>query len=419
MKKIILKLALIALVVAPFGVSTMAEAVSPVTVGNDAADRIILDTYSDFTIIDTNNPVSADGWLSTFSFYAENDNPFQFVLVDESNEVKWISPTITPAVNGPQSYSYVVAVEEGWNLGVHFEETGTIPFDQIGEQAVYTPNNNGMPVVGDLLTIEGTNGRTYSWGASGTVAETCTTLIEVSDTNTIYTGMTNIDPVSSSDDTLFTGPSGNAVLADSVGFPGAWDTAESDPAVSGASWVNNSAIPPTNPADAGGNGLQNEWRMFSESFVIPPGATVSSATLDFTADNSAKAYLDNSFVGEATNYNTIQSNVLGALTPGTYELEFVVKNDAFNNPNNPTGLIYKVVIDYCVPNDMPVLSCPAAPAIAAAYLKSENIKPGSTLGKNIISQVAALMGPQTDFKGVSKCQTGYKEKVEAYVQTID
>jgi hypothetical protein len=41
------------------------------------------------------------------------------------------------------------------------------------------------------------------------------------------------------------------------------------------------------------------------------------------------------------------------ITAGMHELEFVVKNDAYEGPDNPTGLLYKVTISYCVSNTPP------------------------------------------------------------------
>ncbi|MGE5297638.1 MAG: hypothetical protein ACM3KM_00555 [Acidobacteriaceae bacterium] len=398
---------------AVLGIPSGADAAG-ITVGNPAVSRAVVDTYSDFTIIDTNNPVSGNGWLTSFSYYAQNTNSFEFVLVDSTNVVKWISSKITPPATGLQIYNSVVAVETGWNLGVHFDLTGTIPFDYVGDPAIYTPNNNGMPTVGQKLSIEGSSGRTYSWNGNGTEAMTCSTISLVSGTNTEFKHLTLSNPGSSSDDSLFTlGTTGAAVQVQPDGFPGAWDAASNDPDVSGAIWVNDTAIAPTPSGIEGQNGGVDVWRLFSQSFNIPAGATVSSAVLHFTADNSVEAFLDNSSVGSAPSYTTV-NDVSLTLTPGQHELEFVVKNDAYTGATNPTGLLYKADVNYCVPNAAP--ECPAAPSIAAAYLKSLGIKSNSAVSKNIISQVAHKMGPQTDFSQVHACDlTGYSNAVKAYV----
>jgi len=396
-----------------FAISTPVFAAG-INVGNDAIDRAVVDTYSNFTIIDTNNPVSVDGWLTAFNYYAKNTNKFQFVLIDGSNVVKWVSPTVTPLSTGTQTYNAVVAVESGWNLGVHFDSTGTIPFDYVGAPATYTPNNDGPVIVGEELYVEGTSDRIYSWKASGTEAETCSTTTLLSSTDTQFEGLTTIDPSGSSNNSLFNlGVSGSAVLTDSDGYPGAWDAAEADPDVAGAIWVNNTATAPTPGGIGDGqDGSINVWRLFSHAFSIPAGATVSSAMLHFTSDNSVGAFLDEASVGTANDYTIVNDTAL-TVGSGTHELEFVVKNDAYN-AINPTGLIYRAVIDYCVPNPAP--ECPAAPSVAGKLLKEHNVKAKAVT--NYISQVAHEMGPQNTFHNVEACNiTAYKDAVNVYLDT--
>ena len=141
------------------------------TVGNPTTKRKSVDTYSDFTVIDTNHPVNASGDLTTFQYYAANRNPFEFVLVDKNNVVRWISPPILPSGEGAGSYTAEkpVPVQAGWNLGVHSESTGVIPFDQPGARIVSTPNNSGTPTVGSAIKPfnipSGTFARVYSISA--------------------------------------------------------------------------------------------------------------------------------------------------------------------------------------------------------------------------------------------------------------
>src|SRR5262245_26241827 len=72
--------------------ATPAAEAAALIVGNPATDRKAVDTYTNFTVIDTNHPVSATGFASTFQYYAESKNPFEFVLVDKTNTVEWVSP---------------------------------------------------------------------------------------------------------------------------------------------------------------------------------------------------------------------------------------------------------------------------------------------------------------------------------------
>jgi hypothetical protein len=141
------------------------------TVGNPTTNRKSVDTYSDFTVIDTNHPVNASGALSKFQYYAANRNAFEFVLVDKNNVVQWISPPILPSGEGAGTYAAEkpVPVQAGWNLGVHSESTGVIPFDQPGARIVSTANNSGAPTVGSAIKPfnipSGTFARVYSISA--------------------------------------------------------------------------------------------------------------------------------------------------------------------------------------------------------------------------------------------------------------
>lgn len=143
------------------------------TVGNDTSVRDNTDSYTNFTIIDTNHPAEFTGDLTTFSYYASKTNHFRFVVVDEDDVVKWVGGEITPPSVGVHTYTpgTPVHVEEGWNVGMYFVTEGAIPFDLGGEPAVWTPNNNGLPHVGDTLSleapIEGWTDRIYSFVANG------------------------------------------------------------------------------------------------------------------------------------------------------------------------------------------------------------------------------------------------------------
>ncbi len=140
----------------------------PLDVGNPANNNGNVDTYSNFSIVDTNNPAQSGGYVVSFQYFASNTNPFEFILVDPSGVVEWVSPIITPAGTGVQTYipTTNVPVQAGWNLGAHFDSTGTVPFSLTGAPASYTPNNNGTPVVENPLTIEGISDRTYAWNAT-------------------------------------------------------------------------------------------------------------------------------------------------------------------------------------------------------------------------------------------------------------
>jgi len=129
-----------------------------------------------------------------------------------------------------------------------------------------------------------------------------------------------------------------------------WYTENTSPFV-GAYWV--SSID-------GSEGIagEDQWRLFKEDFTIPSGAVNISGSLYMTADNAVEAYLNGTSAG-STGY------VYGAapadpkphyfasahgpytLAPvvGSNTLTFVVRNWSGTGAN-PTGLLYKAVIEY-------------------------------------------------------------------------
>lgn len=58
-------------------------------------------------------------------------------------------------------------------------------------------------------------------------------------------------------------------------------------------------------------------------------------------------------------------------------------------------------------------NCPAAPAVANAYLRERHIR-GRTHGR-IVSAVARHMGPGSSFDGMQPCDQGYAGAVRAYI----
>ena len=278
-----------------------------------------------------------------------------------------------------------------------------------------------MPVVGQALVVEGTTNRTYSWNGNGSDFASCTTTTLLSSTATHFNGLTNVDPAGSSAAGLFTqGTAGAAVAVGPDGFPGAWDGAINDPRVAGAIYVNNMSVAPSTPAgtDPGQDGNVNVWRLFTHAFTLPAGAVVSSSALHLAADNSVGAFLDNVFVGTAPAYNAVSDFALAA-SAGAHQLQFVVKNDAYDGATNPTGVIYRADINYCVPAVPPQTECPAAPSVAANLLKLHNVKPKTT-SPNYIADVAHKMGPQTLFNGVNACNTAaYRTAVDTFLHSTE
>ena len=232
------------------------------------------------------------------------------------------------------------------NIDLDIEGVGSVKYVKIDQGANYI--DPAYPDLGfDLDAVVALN-------AIEAPEEECTTITLVSDTSTMFVGLTETDPAGSSDDSAFVGGTpGDAVVVVATGFIGAWDTTSADPDVAGASWVSNNVVQPTDPAgpDPGQNGAIDTWRLFSDSFTIPAEASsISSPVSHFTSDNSVEAFLDGTSVGTAPSYTTVADSAPLTITTGAHTFKFVTKNDAYTGANNPTGLIYKVSVDYCIPD---------------------------------------------------------------------
>jgi hypothetical protein len=161
------------LAVVAFALSVNFAFAADITIGNDANPRANVDTYQNFVIVDTNHPANADGKIELIDYYASNQNPIRFLLVDGDKKVKWISNEITPSISaGKNTYTLhtPATVKTGWNIGLYFKETGTIPYDMNGTGVTYwQANNSGLPLVGSTLNAEvyAPQTRTYSFIAYG------------------------------------------------------------------------------------------------------------------------------------------------------------------------------------------------------------------------------------------------------------
>lgn len=130
----------------------------------------------------------------------------------------------------------------------------------------------------------------------------------------------------------------------------------------GALWTSTHATWPGGSGNVEGLPSSDQWRLFEDNFNLPVGATVTSANLSFSGDNAVDVYLNGNTTPVATTNNTYGA-VPGALpqnfassfnTPfvpviGNNALDFVLRNWGGDYSSNPTGLLYKATINYCVP----------------------------------------------------------------------
>ena len=148
--------------------------------GNDATVAAShLDTYASFVIVDTNLPISADGFLTSWSFYAGAALPVTldivrlessaYVVIGESASVTPTALQVNTVVTTTLPF---IPVKSGDYVGMYFTSTGVVPFNDGGALAVWTPQSLGAnPAVGATLPIEvGTSNRTYSISVTGTTS---------------------------------------------------------------------------------------------------------------------------------------------------------------------------------------------------------------------------------------------------------
>ncbi len=126
------------------------------------------------------------------------------------------------------------------------------------------------------------------------------------------------------------------------------------PTLDGAVWIST--------ADKTETPIDTSWRKFHDEFVIPATAYGIGANVKVsaTADNAEAFYFDGVLKGsdgevfgpsaDDQEWNTIREY---AVTPhtGTNKLDFIVRNyrDQITPETNPTGLLYKMSVDYSTP----------------------------------------------------------------------
>jgi PKD repeat protein len=144
--------------------------------------------------------------------------------------------------------------------------------------------------------------------------------------------------------------------------PWNWYYGTDAPFGSGAYWISTAASTEAGSGD--------QWRLYKVNFTIPEGATLTSAQVWYTADNAVAVYFNESMIGSAgTVYGpssdttpVYQHAYNATFTPqaGSNTLKFVVRNWASPYSSNPTGLLYKVVIEY-EPATVPVVDFTGSP----------------------------------------------------------
>jgi hypothetical protein len=162
MHKLLSVLALV--IAATVGVTTAAFGVSA-TVGNAATDRATVDTWRNFTIVDTNHSAPFDGYFTTVNYFAERAGDVRFVIVDATDTVTWMSDVVTASPGaGTLTLDQPVGLTAGSNIGVYSVGFGVISydFDATAEPAAFDAFDSGAPSVGSTLDYVGESTRVYS-----------------------------------------------------------------------------------------------------------------------------------------------------------------------------------------------------------------------------------------------------------------
>ena len=332
------------------------------TIGNDASSRSNVDSYVNFTIVDTNHPALHGGWITQFDYYAANTGPMAFVVVDGSNVVKWVGPVFNPSGTGAQTYvpSARIPVQAGWNVAIYSGAGGgVIPFEYVGSPAPYTPNNVGVPSLGATLSIEGTSGRTYSVVAA--VLELTTTC---SGPTASYPGFTQVGStlfVDSSNAAATPGPlfvNGVKYKVEAAGvFDAGGDTiladAEYSQDATQATWtkyVNGYEPGPNNETanyllDLRVNGDPIDWGVFSASHVYAHDFMGTGAASSFGFD-VYDSYPSNNVGGLCVsvfkdNLAPVVSDIVVSSTNGSYAL-MAKADDTTRNGSNIASADYSL-----------------------------------------------------------------------------
>jgi len=143
---------------------------TPISGGNTTISRGVLDTRTSFVVVDTNNPISGDGVLTSWSFWAGAQGTVTLDIVRGTLVVAQSAPVTVGAADVGTVVTTALpylAVLSGDNVGLYFSGAGVVPFDYVAAPAAYTAVLPANPAVGDTLVIDGYSNRTYSVSVAG------------------------------------------------------------------------------------------------------------------------------------------------------------------------------------------------------------------------------------------------------------
>ena len=152
--------------------SVAGAALGASTIGNEALDRSEVDNSSNFTVVDTNNPATFDGYFEEVTFWAHRLGTINFVVLS-GDEITYVSSDLEVTAPGLQTASLgdTAGVVVGDNLGYYLQTQGVIDYDNAlenaGERVRISANNDGFPPEpGDNLGFFEWDFRIYSMNAT-------------------------------------------------------------------------------------------------------------------------------------------------------------------------------------------------------------------------------------------------------------
>lgn len=138
--------------------------------GNPAVERYDVDTYRNFTIVDTNNPATCTGRIEAVSFFAERPGAVRFVVAAPDRVVTFVSEEVTVPGAGRHTVALrtPAGVQPGSNIGAYSATAGVISWEPSvhAAPAYFSTDDAGLCPVGQLVGHEGRLPRRYSLSAS-------------------------------------------------------------------------------------------------------------------------------------------------------------------------------------------------------------------------------------------------------------
>ena len=98
------------------------------------------------------------------------------------------------------------------------------------------------------------------------------------------------------------------------------------------------------------------------------------------------------------------------LSPGTYDVKVTARHGGDTGEDTQEDVVI-------TQTTVVITECPAAPAIAGAYLRSIPVKEGSAKWKQVIKAVAGETGSKGSLWAANACEAGYPQEVRDFVDS--